>query len=267
MPNIPITAVIAVVILVVGYLIGVWTGPDTDALEARVAELESQVEAQGGVAGAAETAAGEAQAALDALSARVDEVAARVDEQAGALAESSGGVEAIEQRFNAFETSLTETVGNLEARVHDQVTALQSAVEGVESDVAGVSKSLTTFKAETAEMVKTAAEGEPKTMSDAGGTQMAAAPAGEAAAPPPAPGVHRLGIGASTWAVDGLVSVALSAVLGADSARIFVNDRQVELSVGETRRLSGLPAEAGTCEATLEGIHGNQADVRVDCES
>lgn len=240
MPKIPITAVVAVAILVVGFLIGVWTGPDIDPLEERIAALESRLDEQGGVsaaAGEAKAAAEEAKGALDALTARVDEVAAQ-----------AGDTSAIKDRFNAFETSLTETVGNLEA-------------------------SLSALKDETAAMIKTAAEGTPAPAASsdgaaaAGGTQMAAATSGEEGAlPPPGPGVQRLGIGDSAWAVEGLVSVGLSAIQGEDSARVYVNGAPLVLELDRAVRLRDLPGEAGDCTATLKGIHGRQADIAVDCQ-
>jgi uncharacterized coiled-coil protein SlyX len=234
MPKIPITAVIAAAaILVVGFLIGVWTGPDIDALEERIAALESRLDEQGGVSAAAEAAAGEVKAAaeeakgaLDALTARVDEVAAQ-----------AGDTSTIEDRFNAFETSLAETVGNLEARVHDQMAALKT-------NISDVTESLSAFKDKTAAMIKTAAEGTP----------------------PPGPGVQRLGIGGSAWAVEGLVSVGLSAIQGEDSARIYVNGAPLVLELDRAVRLRDLPGEAGDCTATLKGIHGRQADIAVDCQ-
>lgn len=247
MPKIPkYTTVIAVAILVVGFLIGVWTAPDIDPLEERIAALESRLDEQGGVSAAAEAAAGEAKAAaeeakgaLDALTARVDEVAAQ-----------AGDTSAIEDRFNAFETSLTETVGNLEGRVHDQMAALKT-------NVFDVTESLSAFKDKTAAVIKTAA----------GNTQMAAATSGEEAAPPPpGPGVQRLGIGGSAWAVEGLVSVGLSAIQGEDSARVYVNGAPLVLELDRAVRLRDLPGEAGDCTATLKGIHGRQATIAVDCQ-
>jgi uncharacterized coiled-coil protein SlyX len=232
-PKIPPSAVIAVAILVVGFLIGVWAGPDIDPLKERIAALESRLDEQGGASAAASAAAGEAKAAaedakgaLDALSARVDEVAAQ-----------AGDASAIKDRFNAFETSL-----------NDQMTALKT-------NVSDVTQSLSAFKDETAAMIKTAAEG----------TQMAAAPSsGGAAAAGPV--VQRLAIGASGWAVEGLVSVALSAIQGEDSARVYVNGAPLVLELNRAVRLRDLPDEAGDCTATLKGIHGRQADIAVDCQ-
>jgi len=226
------TTIVAVAILVVGFLIGVWAAPDIDPLEERIAALESRLDEQGGASAAAEAAAGEAKAAaedakgaLDALTARVDEVAAQ-----------AGDTSAIKDRVNAFETSLSETVGNLEA-------------------------SLSALKDETAAMIKTAAAG----------TQMAAATSGEEAAPSSdgaaaGPVVQRLGIGGSAWAVEGLVSVALSAIQGEDSARIYVNGAPLVLELDRAVRLRDLPSEAGDCTATLKGIEGRQADIAVDCQ-
>lgn len=246
MPKIPMQAVAAVAILVVGYLIGLWTGPDTGELEARVTGLEAQLEEQGGVAAGAEAAAGEVKGQLEALS-------GKLDEQAAAAAKSGEGLSAVEAKFNELETSLTEKVGNLEAQVHDQVTGLQEAVAAIKGDLAGVAGSVDALKVGAAAPAPAA-------------QQVAAAPAAEPMGEPE-PGVHRLGVGASAWAVEGLVSVALSAILGDDSARIFVNSQSIELGVGETVRLFDLPAEAGDCTATLKGIAGGMADIAVDCAS
>ncbi len=96
---------------------------------------------------------------------------------------------------------------------------------------------------------------------------MAAATSGEEAAPPPPGlGVQRLGIGGSAWAVEGLVSVGLSAIQGEDSARVYVNRAPLVLELDRAVRLRDLPREAGDCTATLKGIHGRQADIAVDCQ-
>ncbi len=234
------TTIIAVSILVVGFLIGVWAAPDLDPLEERLAALESRLDEQGGASAAAEAAAGEAKAAaeeakgaLDALTARVEEVAAQAGDTAAI------DTAAIEDRFTAFETSLSA------------------------------------LKDETAAMFETAAQGAPAPAPAADGaagdgaaapgdTQMAAAAAGEEAAP--LPRVQRLGIGGSAWAVEGLVSVGLSAIQGEDSARVYVNGAPHTLQLDRAVRLRDLPDEAGECTATLKAIHGRQADVAIDCQ-
>jgi len=224
MPMIPIAAaVISVAILVVGILIGALSGPDVDPLEERIAALESRLDEQGGVSAAAQAAAGEAKAAAEEAKGALDALTARVEE----VATQAGDTSAIKDRFSAFESSLTETVGNLEA-------------------------SLSALKDETAAMIETAAQGTP-----------APAPSSDSEA---AASVQRLGIGGSAWAVEGLVSVALSAIEGEDSARVFVNGAPLELRLDRAVRLRGLPDEAGDCTATLKAIHGREADIAVDCQ-
>jgi uncharacterized coiled-coil protein SlyX len=224
MPTIPIAAaVISVAILVVGFLIGVWSGPEIDPLKERIAALESRLDEQGNVSAAAEAAAGEAKAAAEEAKGALDTLTARVDE----VAAQAGDTSAIKDRVNAFETSLTETVGNLEA-------------------------SMSALKDETAAMIKTAAEG-----------ATAPTPSSDGAA---AAGVQRLSIGASAWAVEGLVSVALSAILGEDSARVYINGAPHVLELDHAVRLRDLPGEAGNCTAILKGIHGREADIAVDCQ-
>jgi len=149
----------------------------------------------------------------------------------------------------------------------------EGGMAALKTNVFDVTESLSAFKDETAAMIKTAAEGTPAATpsSDgaaaAGDTQMAAATSGEEAAPPPpGPGVQRLGIGGSAWAVEGLVSVGLSAIQGEDSARVYVNRAPLVLELDRAVRLRDLPSEAGDCTATLKGIHGRQADIAVDCQ-
>ena len=252
MPNIPMQAVAAVAILVVGYLIGVWTGPDTDELEAQVAALQGDLEAQSGAATATETALGEIKGQVEAL-------AAKLDEQAAAMAEASGGLGAIEEQFAEFESALTETVGNLEAAVHDQVSSLDAAIGDMKGDLAGVGESLASLEAETAAMAK-ADSSQPAAYETATASATIQPEALE-------PGVHRLGVGAAAWAIEGLVSVALSAIHDEDSARIFVNGESYEIDLGATIRLPKVPEEAGDCTATLKAIAGGSADVAVDCAS
>ncbi|MEM7225631.1 MAG: hypothetical protein AAF495_21815 [Pseudomonadota bacterium] len=258
MPKTPILAVIAVAILVVGFLIGVWSAPDIEPLEERIAVLESQLEEHGGVSAAAQAAAGEAKTAAEESKGALDTLTAKVDE----VAAKAGDTSAIEDRFKDLESSLTTTVGNLEAHVHDQMEALKT-------EVSHVTESLSAFKDETAAMIESAAKSTPAPSSEgaaaAGATQTAAAPSVEET--PPEPGVQRLGIGGSAWAVDGLVSVALSAIQGEDSARVYVNGKPLVLELDRAVRLRDVPRAAGDCTATLKGIHGRKADIAVDCQS